>query len=614
MDEIGKIGKYQIVRVLGEGGMGRVYEATDPIIGRRVAVKVISLGVDTPDSRARFFREAQAAGCLSHSNIITIYDIGGEPDQAPYIVMEYLDGTDLSRQLAGGLLSIEKKIQIAVDICEGLAHAHENGIIHRDIKPANIFITAQGHAKIVDFGLARGEASDLTHTGTILGTPNYMSPEQILGQSVDQRSDIFAVGVMLYELFSGQKPFAGDTVAATIYKVLQTEPPPIHTVDAALPPALSSVIQKAIAKDRNARFQSVRELRDELVAMWMGRRTEPVDLTAFTGVIPPGSAQAAIAAATSTRRTMWMAGGGAAALAVIVGASLTVAGLRRQPDSRAASPAAASATTASSSSTAAPQTASATEARPAPTSPAADTTPAATTQPPADAPRADGARTEPPRVDPPKNDRPRDDKSRTIAKAAPSPAPPSAPAAAAASAPAPAPTVVAREQAQPPAPAVAQAPAVTPQPVEPKPDIRRQAAEAAPGAVPPSPPAVPAARPDPERSKEANAAGIQRLVAEYRGALESRDLGALRRIWPTLSGRQEDAIRSEFDHTRSIKVDFTDIQTSIEGSEATVSCRRRYAITTADGQRLDTSSKMTMTLSGREGNWTIDNIRFEARQ
>ena len=230
------IGKYKLVRVIGEGGMGRVYEAIDPIIGRRVAIKTISLNVVTDaETRSRFFREAQAAGRLSHPNLITIHDIG-DADGTPYIVMEFLEGMDLNHKIRQERLSYDTKLQIMIDVCEGLAFAHGHDIVHRDIKPANIFVTTSGRAKILDFGLARGALSDVTQTGKILGTPNYMSPEQIRGDDVDHRSDIFATGVVFYELLCGRKAFEGDSIATTLYKVLETQPQPVHLLDEQLPP------------------------------------------------------------------------------------------------------------------------------------------------------------------------------------------------------------------------------------------------------------------------------------------------------------------------------------------------------------------------------------------
>ena len=257
------IGKYQLIRVIGEGGMGRVYEAIDPVIGRRVAIKTISLDVDDADTRARFFREAQSAGQLSHPNLITIHDIG-EVGGMPYIVMEYLEGMDLNRTMRQERLSYDTKIEIMLAVCEGLSFAHGHDVIHRDIKPANIFRTAQGRIKILDFGLARGVVSEVTRTGKVLGTPNYMSPEQIRGDDVDHRADIFSAGVVFYELLTGRKPFEGDSIATTMYKVLETEPPPLHLVDAHLPLTLSTVVNRALAKDRSARFQTSGEMLDAI--------------------------------------------------------------------------------------------------------------------------------------------------------------------------------------------------------------------------------------------------------------------------------------------------------------------------------------------------------------
>jgi eukaryotic-like serine/threonine-protein kinase len=207
------IGKYRVVRVIGEGGMGRVYEATDPVINRRVAIKTISQSVlQDPDTRARFLREAQAAGQLSHPNLITIHDVG-EHEGSPFIVMEYLQGDELSRVISHGQLVLDAKLRLMLEVCQGLAYAHHRGLIHRDIKPANIFITADQQVKILDFGLARGAVSELTQTGRVVGTPSYMAPEQVRGDVVDHRADIFAAGVVLYEVLSGQKAARSQSAA-----------------------------------------------------------------------------------------------------------------------------------------------------------------------------------------------------------------------------------------------------------------------------------------------------------------------------------------------------------------------------------------------------------------
>src|SRR4030095_4301682 len=224
-----------------------------------VAVKTLSLNiVHDAEAHSRFFREAQAAGQLSHPHLITIFATG-EADGHPYLVMEYLEGEDLSRVIAGRPLSLSERLQLMIQMCHGLGYAHGHGVVHRDIKPANIFLTAQG-IKILDFGLARGAVSEVTQTGRVLGTPNYMAPEQIRGEGTDHRADIFALGVVFYELLSGRKAFEGDSVAATIYKVLEFQPEPVHHWDATLPIALSALVSRALAKDRNVRYQRVDEM------------------------------------------------------------------------------------------------------------------------------------------------------------------------------------------------------------------------------------------------------------------------------------------------------------------------------------------------------------------
>jgi eukaryotic-like serine/threonine-protein kinase len=213
-----KIGRYEILEVAGQGAMGVVYKAKDPFIGRTVAIKVMSAAVSLrPDEqeeyRQRFFREAQAAGRLRHDNIVSIYDVGYEGG-APYMVQEYLEGQSLSSRLKEtGPLPLGESVSILRQVADGLAYAHEQGIVHRDIKPDNILVDAKGKAVITDFGVARFSTSDLTRTGEVLGTPHFMSPEQVIGEPVDGRSDLFSLGVIFYLMLSGQRPFQGDTTA-----------------------------------------------------------------------------------------------------------------------------------------------------------------------------------------------------------------------------------------------------------------------------------------------------------------------------------------------------------------------------------------------------------------
>jgi serine/threonine-protein kinase len=232
-------GRYQLHEQLGQGGMGVVYRAHDTVLERVVALKLVAASyVDDPEMRERFFREARAAAHLTHKNIVTVYDLG-EHDGRPYLAMEYLAGEDLQRRLARPeKMPFSRRQEVALEICDGVEHAHAHGIIHRDLKPANIYLAENGGVKILDFGLARPVASQLTHSNMLMGTINYMAPEQVRAERADQRSDIFSLGVVLYELFGGQKAFEGDSVASTLYKILEDVPEPLPDLDSELPAAL----------------------------------------------------------------------------------------------------------------------------------------------------------------------------------------------------------------------------------------------------------------------------------------------------------------------------------------------------------------------------------------
>ena len=224
-----KIGKYDIVGILGKGAMGIVYKAFDPDISREVAIKTIRFdlvenGTEKDDLMGRFMREAQAVGRLNHPNIITIYDVGREGDMT-YIVMQFIEGQSLqSRISAHEKFSVDKTIKLMLQLCDALECAHEKGIVHRDIKPANILMDKSEKPYVADFGVARVETSTLTQTGTAVGTPSYMAPEQVSGTNVDSRADIFSLGVIMYEMLTGKRPFAGDSITTIIYKIMNEEP------------------------------------------------------------------------------------------------------------------------------------------------------------------------------------------------------------------------------------------------------------------------------------------------------------------------------------------------------------------------------------------------------
>jgi predicted Ser/Thr protein kinase len=260
------VGRYEITGELGRGAMGVVYKAQDPTIGRTVALKTMRLdvhGLETDEVLRRFKNEARAAGLLNHPNIVTIYD-AGEQDGMFYIAMEFIEGTTLQALLAENHpLSPEETLQISRQICKGLDYAHANGTIHRDIKPANIMIAADGTVKIMDFGIAKA-GGGLTNTGQVLGTPNYMSPEQVMGKAVDGRSDLFSFGVVLYEMVTAEKPFAGDSITTIIYKIIHEDPVPPRDLDVTVHPGLSAVITKALSKSPDGRYQTGAELVKDL--------------------------------------------------------------------------------------------------------------------------------------------------------------------------------------------------------------------------------------------------------------------------------------------------------------------------------------------------------------
>jgi serine/threonine-protein kinase len=264
------LGRYEVLVRLGEGAMGTVYKAHDPLLDRLVAIKTVNLNLpkeDLAEYEARFYQEAKAAGGLSHPNIVVIYDIG-KTDRLAYMAMEYLEGRELRSILSErGCVSLDEAVNIAAQVAEGLTYAHGRGVIHRDIKPTNIMLNRDGIAKITDFGIARMRSSELkTMTGMILGSPRYMSPEQVAGKRADQRSDIFSLGVVLYEMLTGQAPFQADTVHGVMYQTMNATAPAPSTVKAGLPKILDYIVAKALAKVPEARYQSARELADDLRA------------------------------------------------------------------------------------------------------------------------------------------------------------------------------------------------------------------------------------------------------------------------------------------------------------------------------------------------------------
>ena len=269
-----KFGPYEIVAPLGAGGMGEVYRARDPRLGREVAIKILPPG-STGDAEhlRRFAQEARATAALNHPNILAVFDIGSQ-DNAPFIVSELLEGETLRTRLSGGALSVRKAVDYALQIARGLAAAHDHGILHRDLKPDNIFLTRDGHVKILDFGLAKltmsgpiapgtstqATVDSSTGRGVLLGTLGYMSPEQCRGAAIDARSDLFSFGAVLYEMLSGRRAFRGNTTADTISAILKEEPPELSAIGHPVPPMLERIVHHCLEKDPAARFQSARDV------------------------------------------------------------------------------------------------------------------------------------------------------------------------------------------------------------------------------------------------------------------------------------------------------------------------------------------------------------------
>jgi tRNA A-37 threonylcarbamoyl transferase component Bud32 len=257
----GRIGRYEIKGPLGKGAMGQVYLAHDTVLDRDVAIKVMVAQIaDDPELKQRFEREARAVAKMTHPNVLTVFDIGSHTDGSPYIVMELLKGQDLQKAMRQTpAMTVERKVAVIVQVLAGLAHAHQAGIVHRDIKPANIFIQEDGSVKIMDFGVARLTTASITGTGNIVGTADYMSPEQVKGAKVDGRSDLFSVGCMLFELAAGRRPFHSDNLMAIFYKITHEEANFDLIPQGAEYDALMPILKKALAKDIDERYQTAYE-------------------------------------------------------------------------------------------------------------------------------------------------------------------------------------------------------------------------------------------------------------------------------------------------------------------------------------------------------------------
>jgi len=296
VDELKSLGRYQIQGVLGKGAMGLVYDGMDPNLGRRVAIKtILTRKLDAEAARmigVRFEREVRAVARLNHRNIVQVYDFGAEGELA-YIVMEYIQGRELKDYFdANERFDLARAFHLMIELLDALEFAHEAGIVHRDIKPANVMVDAAGHAKLTDFGVARvtepGDQAEATRAGALVGTPSYMSPEQIQGQPVDRRTDIFSAGIILYQFLTGRKPFEGTQFA--LQQKIVMEDPVWPSAIVQVPPAFDRVVARALAKDVEQRYQSARSFADALKRILAGKPPEDPDevlAKPLTAVPPP---------------------------------------------------------------------------------------------------------------------------------------------------------------------------------------------------------------------------------------------------------------------------------------------------------------------------------------
>ncbi len=311
--------RYRLKEKIGSGGMADVYLADDLLLGREVAVKVLHPQfASDPSFIQRFRHEAQAAANLNHPNIVNIYDWGNE-EELYYIVMEYVEGRDLKEILKNeGRILPERAAEIAAEICAALQFAHRHNLVHRDIKPHNVFITSLGQVKVMDFGIARERnGGGMTQTGVVMGTPQYISPEQAQGLQVDGRSDIYSLGVVLYEMLTGRVPFDDPSPVTVAYKHVREDPVPPSVIDPEIPPTLEAIVMKAMAKNPANRFQTAQEMKADLL-----RFLEGMPVTA-TPVLPEGVTATVPVAAAERRRWGWAAAG-VAALLVVIGVVLAL--------------------------------------------------------------------------------------------------------------------------------------------------------------------------------------------------------------------------------------------------------------------------------------------------
>ena len=587
------IAHYRILREIGSGGMGVVYAAEDVRLGRQVAIKFVPDGMaDDRQLLERLRSEARTASALNHPNICTLYDIGDQ-DGRPFMVMELLQGRTLRERLMAGPLRVDQTLEIGIQVSDALDLAHRQHIVHRDIKPANLFLNERGSVKILDFGLAKVVAhlpsdmtaapTDLTSAGMTLGTVAYMSPEQVTGEALDGRSDIFSFGVVLYECVTGHQPFKGKTSGVILSEILNRTPPAPLVLNPDLPLRLQEIITNCLEKDRGLRYQDAAALRTDFRRLKrdlesgprsVSRATIPVDAAGRSAVFTPSpSSEGATTSGSPARAPKLSRTGGVAfaliGIAVVAAAFLALRPTRPESNQPPPSAIPQSVVVSPVDRPAAPPPESA-----APAAPVVRAQPSIVDRRPAPAPS--------PTV--PRPTVAQRDVTATTAPPADTPASasvtPSAPSISVNSAPL-------GPVATPSAPAPPDLPKPSP-------------AAAAPTSTPsPAPPAVAPVQDDD--------AAIRRVVAAYAHAIESKDIGAFKSVKPNLSAAEQRRLEDSFRAVASQKVDINVLGIERRGSTALVKVQRRDTLA-VDGRSQISESQQTMTLIRSGAGWVISEI------
>jgi serine/threonine protein kinase len=594
-----RIGKYEIVRVLGKGGMGTVYLGRDADLDRAVAIKVLRNSVSDDELLQRFLREARAAANLRHENIITIYEVG-EHDRQPFMAMEYVDGPSLGQVITGREpLPLGRRLSYIEQVCAGLHHAHREGIVHRDIKPPNLMVDRGDLIRIVDFGIARVEGSGMTLDGTLIGSLNYMSPEQMLGRPVDLRSDIFAVGAVAYELLCYQQAFPGTLNDGLLHRLPNEPPPALSSLCPGLPPEIERLVMRALAKRPDDRFSDLDQMRVALREVRRGIDSDQqLESLATPTLVRPSDARSTPSPSSSagrprTQTTIVITGGQmAAAVGVIVAAGIGGVLWLAPPGNGASAvspvPAPAAPVTVAAP---APARTPAPAVAPAPVAsrPVADpipTRPHATESAPPTAPVATSVERAP--------------VERTPIARTPIAPPPS-----------PAATPVAPVVPQPaPVPPIAASPATAVEPEAP----RANASAASPVAAPPvaAAPAAPAptAVPGPlERERP----GILQALTRYQSAYRERNVKSLVAVYPGLPRESRQALERAFGRDcRDYDVTFGNVQLALNADDptyATVTVRSVYTCQPKTAQAAQPQAVQDVFVLRKLGDgWLIDSV------